>query len=154
MGFDKRLAQVAIVVRDLDAKVAAWSALLGREPDKLIVTRPHAESGTEYHGEPTEARLKVAVWSLGDCELELMEPFGGPSVWQDHLDEHGEGIHHLGFVRDDIEAGVAELDRHGIRVLQSAHYQNDYEKGSYAYFGSDEKLGGMLEINVLEELPR
>lgn len=154
MGFEKKVVQVAIVVRDLDEKVRAWTAVLGKGPDKLIVTGPVEDTGTELRGESTTARLKVAVWALGECELELMEPFGGPSVWQEHLDEHGEGIHHLGFVGDDMEAGVAELDGLGIPVVQRASYRNEYEKGAYAYFGSEEQLGGMIEINVLEELPR
>ncbi len=154
MGFDKKVVQVAIVVRDLDEKVRAWTEVLGKGPDKLVTTGTLEETGTELRGEPTEARLKVAVWALGDCELELMEPIGGPSVWKEHLDEHGEGIHHLGFVGDDMEAGVEELAGLGIPVVQRASYVNDYEKGAYAYFGSEDKLGGMIEINVLEELPR
>ena len=144
-----RIVQVAIVVRDLDAKVKAWSTLLGREPSKILTTGPVEETRVEYRGVRTPGRLRVAVFSLGECDLELMEPIDGPSVWQEYLDERGDCIHHIGFLADEMDESVASLEQLGLPLVQRAVYRNDYESGSYSYFRSEPQLGAMIELNVL-----
>ena len=144
-----RIDQVAIVVKDLDATVKAWSELLGVEPTLTVTTQPFDPAGTLYEGEPTDARLRAAVFKLGDVELELMEPIDGPSVWSEWLDGHGEGLHHLGFASDSLEDGIESLAEQGIEVAQRA----EYPVGWYAYFRSEEKLGTMIELNELKGIP-
>ncbi len=34
---------------------------------------------------------------LGQVTVELIEPLGGPSTWQEHLDAHGASVHHIAF---------------------------------------------------------
>lgn len=47
--------------------------------------------------------------------LELHQPCGGLSSFQDHLDKHGNGVHHIGFrVGDERDAMVEELKAEGI----------------------------------------
>ncbi len=145
-----RPIQIAIVVRDLDAKVRVWSELLGVEPAKILTTGPVEETRTEYKGAGTPGRVRVALFDLGACHIELLEPIGGPTVWSDHLDEHGEGLHHVGFLVDDMEPSVTAVADLGMAVLQHAVYRNEYESGRYAYFDSQDRLGAMLEFNEVQ----
>ena len=128
--------QIAVVVRDLDAKIRAWSAVLGIGPAKVLETAAVDRTGTRFKGELTPARVKVALFDLGRCHLELLEPIGGPSVWSEHLDSHGEGLHHVGFLVESMDRGVAEASAFGMEVVQEAIYENEYERGRYAYFDS------------------
>jgi methylmalonyl-CoA/ethylmalonyl-CoA epimerase len=148
--FDTRILQVAIVVRDLDSKVPAWSALLGKEPSKFVTTDTVDKTGTVYNGEKTPARLKAVVFDLGECMLELMEPIGEPSVWSEYLTEHGEGLHHIGFVVNGMDEAVKDVEALGIEPVQTAEYTNAYEKGRYVYFRSEQQLGAMIEFNELD----
>jgi methylmalonyl-CoA/ethylmalonyl-CoA epimerase len=141
--------QVAIVVRDLDAKVRVWSELLGVEPSKVVTTGPLEETNTRYMGSETPARVRVAVFDLGHCAIELLEPIGGPSVWSDHLERQGEGLHHLGFLVDDMDASVESVASLGMTVVQEAVYENSYERGRYVYFDSQAELAALLEFNEL-----
>ena len=145
-----RPVQIAIVVRDLDARVRVWSELLGLEPTKILTTGPVEETHTVYRGASTPGRVRVALFDLGGCHIELLEPIGGPTVWSDHLDEHGEGLHHVGFLVDSMEAGVTAVAELAMPVLQRAVYRNEYESGRYAYFDSQDRLGAMLEFNEVQ----
>ena len=45
-----------------------------------------------------DANCQMAFFDVGEaCQIELIQPNGVKSTWQDFLDEHGEGIHHLAF---------------------------------------------------------
>jgi catechol 2,3-dioxygenase-like lactoylglutathione lyase family enzyme len=143
--------QVAIIVSDLDAKVQAWNALLGQEPSKVVTTDTVDKTGTVYDGKETPARLRAVVYELGECILELMEPIGGPSVWSEQLEKHGDGLHHIGFLVKGMDVAVRAVEELGIPVVQRAEYTNDYESGRYVYFRSEPQLGAMIEFNELDE---
>jgi len=143
------VAQVAIIVADVDAKAKAWSEFLGVEPTKVLVTGPLETTGTEYKGEKTPARLKVVVFEFGGFELELMQPIDGPSVWRDFLEEHGDGLHHLGFVATGIDGAIESIEAQGMPLVQRAEYKTAYDTGRNAYFASEDKLGAMIELNEL-----
>jgi methylmalonyl-CoA/ethylmalonyl-CoA epimerase len=141
-GGEQTLMQVAIAVRDLDAAVDAWSSFLGVEPTRRLVTAPLEESKAEYHGAPTPARVKLALFELDQLTIELMEPVDKPSVWDDHLAKHGQSVHHLGFRIPDMDKGAASLERLGYPLLQSG----DFGTGRYAYFDSESALGTTVEL--------
>jgi len=144
-----RIDQIGIVVRDLDEKVKAWSALLGSEPTLYVTTQGYEQAGTLYNGEPTEAKLRVAVFQVGDMELELMEPIDGPGVWSEYLEERGDCLHHIGFKSDDLQAGIDALAEQDIPVVQRA----EYPVGYYAYFRSEPQLGTIIELNHMKGIP-
>ena len=80
--------------------------------------------------------------STWDRSLELIEPIGGPSTWQEFLDERGEGVHHIAFFVEDTDQVVALLEGNGIAVVQ----QGDYTGGRYTYVDSAPALGVILEL--------
>jgi catechol 2,3-dioxygenase-like lactoylglutathione lyase family enzyme len=139
--------QIAIVVRDLEAKIRVWSEFLGVEPSKVLTTGTLEETRTRYRGAATPARVRVAVFEVGHCEIELLQPIDAPSAWSDHLEKYGEGLHHLGFLVADMDAGDASVVARGMPVVQDAEYENDFERGRYAYFESQSQLGALLEFN-------
>jgi catechol 2,3-dioxygenase-like lactoylglutathione lyase family enzyme len=145
----KRIDHVAIVVKDLDAAIEAWSALLGAEPTLRVTTQPFDPAGTEYEGEPTDARIRAAVFKVGAIDLELMEPLGGPGVWDEYVERHGGGLHHIGFMSDSLANGIESLGELGLSVAQRA----EYPVGYYAYFRSERQLGAMIELNELKGIP-
>lgn len=134
--------QVAIAVHDLDAAVQAWSGFLGVAPSRRLVTGTQEEAGTEYRGSTTPARCKLALFELGECTIELMEPVDGPSVWADFLSERGEGIHHIGFQVRGMDRGIESCEALGFPLIQ----RGEFGTGRYAYFGSERQLGTMVEL--------
>jgi len=135
------LTQVALVVRDIEATASAYADLLGVDIPPVRLTGTQDETDSRYHGEPTEARAKLAFFQLGGVSLELIEPVGGPSTWAEHLEKHGEGVHHLAFRTEDMDGTIGKLEGKGLSLAQRGNFQG----GCYAYMDA-EPLHIVLEL--------
>jgi len=136
------VTQVAIIVRDVEAKAHAWAHILGLPMPAIIVTDPVEVAQTEYRGQPSTARAKLAFFNLGQVSLELIEPIGGPSTWQEHLDAHGESLHHIAFQIQGMQDKLAYLDANGIPLVQ----RGEFKGGRYAYVDGTQALSVVLEL--------
>jgi methylmalonyl-CoA/ethylmalonyl-CoA epimerase len=61
--------------------------------------------------------VRTAFLSAGDANLELLEPTGPGSAVAKFIDKRGEGIHHICFRVDDIEAHILRLKAQGYRLI-------------------------------------
>ena len=87
---------------------------------KIIETPGYAKAKTVVNGQPSEATAKLAFFQTGQLVIELIQPDETPSVWRDHLDKFGEGVHHIAFRVDSVDELKRMKDRleaHGIEVL-------------------------------------
>ena len=141
------IAQIAVVVKDIEKSSRAYAELLGLDVPNWELTDPVEKSHTEYKGKPSQARAKLAFFQLGNIVIELIEPVGGPSTWQEYLETKGEGVHHIAFEVKDMEKRIAGLKAIGIPLIQ----RGDYAGGCYSYLDGGPKLGVILEL--LENFP-
>ncbi|MGN6184237.1 MAG: methylmalonyl-CoA epimerase [Thermoanaerobaculia bacterium] len=65
-------------------------------------------------------RVKTAFLSVGDSNLELLEPTSPESPIAKFIEKRGEGIHHICFRVDDIEAHLARLKDAGYRLINES----------------------------------
>jgi methylmalonyl-CoA/ethylmalonyl-CoA epimerase len=76
---------------------------------------------TVDHVETVETQgVRTAFLSVGDANLELLEPTGPDSTIAKFIDKRGEGIHHICLRVDDIEAHLARLKEKGFRLINEA----------------------------------
>jgi catechol 2,3-dioxygenase-like lactoylglutathione lyase family enzyme len=136
------VVQVAIVVRDIQQAIDRFSTLFNMEKPPVIVTAEHEHARTQYRGEDTPARARLAFFHMGQVDLELIEPFGGPSIWQEFLDEKGEGVQHIAFRIKGTDSVVEFFGQHGMEVAQQGHYTG----GMYTYIDSAAHLGVIVEL--------
>lgn len=61
--------------------------------------------------------LKTAFVKIGDVEIELLEATSPDSPVAKFIEKKGEGIHHIAFKVDDIEASLEKLKSKGIRLI-------------------------------------
>lgn len=141
----RRVAQIGFVVRDAAAKAATWAALFGVPMPEIRTTDDPALAGTRFQGAPTEGGAKLAFFKLENIEIELIEPVGGPSTWQHHLDTYGEGVHHLGFWVEEMEKRVADCVAAGAPLEQSG----GWDGGCYRYLDGRQAFGTVLELLTL-----
>ncbi len=75
--------------------------------------------GLPFEGEETVAEQKVttAFLPVGESEVELLESTdpGGPIA--KFLEKKGEGVHHIAFRVDDIDAALDELKNKGVKLI-------------------------------------
>jgi len=118
MTFGK-LAQIGVVVKDLDKTIERLTAL-GLGPFKK--SKLPEDNVEFYRGKPFKPNdaVRIAFAELGGLGLELIQPIG-PSPHKEYLDEKGEGIQHLGFHVDNVvEAAKRITDKGGVTVLLTA----------------------------------
>ena len=101
----RRLDHVAVAVRDTERALAFFRDQLG-----LKVVR------TE---EVMPARVRLTYLDLGNAYLQLVEPLDEQAPICDHLDQFGEGMHHIGLAVDDVVDDVTALAPHQAYTLGS-----------------------------------
>ena len=65
-------------------------------------------------------KVRTAFLSVGDANLELLEPSGPDSTIAKYIEKRGEGIHHICLRVDDLEAQLARLKERGYRLINEA----------------------------------
>jgi len=136
------ICQVGLIVHDIERSSAAYADLLGVEVPEWSLTDAYDSAHTEYHDQPTTARAKLAFFNLGQVSLELIEPVGAPSTWREHLETHGEGVHHIAFHIQGMDEQLTILADKGMPAVQ----RGDYTGGRYAYVDAVPQLGVVLEL--------
>jgi methylmalonyl-CoA/ethylmalonyl-CoA epimerase len=134
--------QIGIVVSDIEATSKAWAEILGIPAPPIMETDGYDKARTEFQGEKTEARAKLAFLSLGSLTLELIEPIGESSTWNRQLQQHGPSLHHIAFETKDMNASLQALQNAGIALEQ----KGEYTGGRYAYVDARQQLGTIIEL--------
>jgi hypothetical protein len=136
------IVQIGLIVRDVEGTSKAYADLFGVDVPQWSMTDPEEKARTRYRGEPTQARAKLAFFDMGSVQLELIEPVGAPSTWQEFLDTQGEGVHHIAFRIEGMAEQVALLEGKGMPAVQ----RGEYTGGRYAYIDSVPQLKVILEL--------
>ncbi len=141
----KNISQVGFIVKDIKKTAEGFAQLFGVEtPPILECGKP--ESNTVFRGEPSpKAHCQQAFFDLvPGVQLELIQPNEEPSTWREYLDEHGEGIHHLGINVENTEEAVKDCEAMGIHVIQQGLY--DDHSGQYTYLEANDKCACIVEL--------
>lgn len=73
------------------------------------------------HVETVETqKVKTAFLSVGDANIELLEPISEDSPIAKFIEKKGEGIHHVCLRVDDIEAHLERLKAKGYRLVNES----------------------------------
>jgi methylmalonyl-CoA/ethylmalonyl-CoA epimerase len=101
-----RLEHIGIAVKSLEDSSDLFEELLGR---------PHYK--TE---EVASEHVKTAFYKMGESKVELLEATAPESAIAKYIEKKGEGLHHVAFEVDDIEAEMERLKQAGYRLLNEA----------------------------------
>lgn len=138
----KTITQVAVVVKDIDKARNAWAAVLGMKVPDVSIAESHFSRPTLYKGSRSDAKAKLAFFSMDNLQIELIEPMGGKSTWQEFLDTQGEGIHHIAFAVKGIDGVEERFEIQGSPTVQ----RGGWDGGAYSYIDASKELGCMLEL--------
>jgi methylmalonyl-CoA/ethylmalonyl-CoA epimerase len=64
-----------------------------------------------------EQKVTTAFFPVGESEVELLESTDPEGPIAKYIAKRGEGIQHIAFQVDDIEAALAELKQKGVRLI-------------------------------------
>lgn len=98
-----KIHHVGIVVRSLDEAYAFY-----RDALSLPV---HKEAVIQDQG------VRAALLTIGESEIELLEPIAPGTGVARFLEQRGEGLHHLCFETDDVNEELETAKRRGVTPI-------------------------------------
>jgi len=124
----RKINHIGIAVKNLENAIPLYRDQLGMKFE-----------GSE---EVTEQKVRVAFLQVGESRVELLEPTSPDSPVAKFLEKNGEGIHHLAYEVDDIEAALAELKEKDVRLIDAQPRNGAH--GSLIAFLHPKATGGVL----------
>ena len=142
-----KFAQVGFVVNDIEETKKKYALLFDCAEPEADICGDYKVMQTKMYGEPAPlANCKLAFFDLTPgVSLELIEPNEYPSVWRDHLDKYGEGIHHIAFQVEDGDAVVKRLQDEFGAVVEQMGTSGD-GSGRYIYLSLPKELKCRVEL--------
>lgn len=97
---------MTFAVNDVDATLAAYKRLLGVDQDVTV---------TEF----AKSRNRAAVFDLGGVEFQLTQSMDSDGRFAAWIAQRGhEGLHHICFAVEDIDAALAEAQANGATLKE------------------------------------
>jgi catechol 2,3-dioxygenase-like lactoylglutathione lyase family enzyme len=140
------LQHTGFLVRDLEAAAQRLSDTLGIGPWNVWTIAPAV---CMVRGKPSAFTFRAALATVGSGVLELITPHTGRSVYDDYLEQHGDGFHHTCLAyptMDAVRAAKAELRRQGREILQEGSAGDVFD---FAYVDFPE-IGSLVELLYLD----
>ncbi len=98
-----KIEHIGIAVKDLEAANRTYKAVLGAE---------------HYKTEAVESEgVITSFFKIGESKIELLAGTNAESPVSKFIEKRGEGMHHIAFLVDDIEAEIERLKGEGFRLL-------------------------------------
>ena len=142
---NKMPCQVGMIVADIETAKRKMAALLGVEVPPTVGVGDYAITKTVYMDQPApDANCNMAFFETGGVQIELIQPNEARSTWRDFLEQHGEGMHHYGFMVDDIYKSIDAMKAAGYKLTQFGIYGDG--SGAYAYFDCTEDVKCFIEL--------
>jgi methylmalonyl-CoA/ethylmalonyl-CoA epimerase len=98
-----KIDHLGIAVNSIDQGKSFWTQALGLDFE-----------GTET---VSEQKVTTAFLPVGESEVELLESTAPDGPIAKYLEKKGEGIQHVAFRVENLEAALAELKEKGIRLI-------------------------------------
>ncbi|MGH7850558.1 MAG: methylmalonyl-CoA epimerase [Thermodesulfobacteriota bacterium] len=137
-GVLENLYHVAIAVRNIDEAEKLYETALGLRVEHREVV------------EDQGVRTSMLVPEKGGTALELLEPLSGESPVSKFLDKRGEGVHHICFLVDDIEAALDRLKRDGVKLIDESPRPGAYNS-RVAFIHPKAMNGVLIELAELDK---
>lgn len=99
----RKIEHLGIAVSDLEAAESLYTQLLGVAPYK--------------REEVASEQVITSFFKVGDNKIELLQSSNPEGTIARFIEKRGEGIHHVAFDVDDIEAEMARLKAAGFVLL-------------------------------------
>ena len=99
----KRIAHIGVAVKDIAASSALFEKLFGKKADHVELV--------------SDQKVATAMFQIGETAIELVAASGRDSTIARFIEKRGEGIHHISFVVDDIEAELKRLKSQGFQLI-------------------------------------
>jgi len=138
-------AQIAWVVKDINAAKRFFQDVMGISNLSNVVTIRVKEFDATYYGKPSDAESLVSQAYSGGTFIELIQPLSGPSVFKDYIDKNpAGGVQHVAYRIPvaDLDKVISQFADKGFPVISSF----DTPIAKIVFFDTYKEIGVMTEI--------
>jgi methylmalonyl-CoA/ethylmalonyl-CoA epimerase len=138
------IVQIGIVVPSVDAVVKNYATLLGITDWNINYVDTDNGKGRNFRvgGKDVAVKAKIAWATIGDIELELIEPQDDTSIYAEYLRSNGPGVHHLMFATTNFVQTVNSMRSTGVETLVTGELQAT----EFQLFDTRQMLGTICEL--------
>jgi methylmalonyl-CoA epimerase len=126
----KKIDHIGIVVHKIEEALQVYEGALGLRLADVE--------------EVPEQAVRVAFLPVGESKLELLESLTAEGGVAKFLEKRGEGLHHICFEVNDMEATLQDLVAQGIRLIDEQPRQGVH--GRVAFLHPKSAHGVLIEL--------
>ena len=97
------IEHIGIAVKNIDDAKSYYERVLGLECYAIE--------------EVKDQKVKTAFFKIGQTKIELLEATSDESAVAKFIEKRGEGIHHIAFAVDDVNASLKEAESKGVKLI-------------------------------------
>lgn len=86
--------------------------------------------------------VNVARSMIGKLQIDLIEPKDKKSIFNDFLENRNVGLHHIGYLVDNIDEKIKEWDSKGFKQVLGGILP----PAKFVYFDTTDTLGHIIEF--------
>ncbi|KAA9160536.1 VOC family protein [Amycolatopsis acidicola] len=142
-SFLGNLIEICFVTRD-HQRTMEGLVRLGIGPWRVYTFDSATVTQRTYKGAEADWAIKVCFADVGDMAVEIMQPLYGPSIFQEYLDRHGEGIQHIAFDAGERpwKQRIDTFTGRGFPMVQSGRFA---DRNAFAFFDTADATGTTFE---------
>lgn len=99
----RKIEHLGIAVKDLESSKKMY--------ESLLKTKAYKEERVESEG------VSTLFFKIGESKIELLEATTKDSPIATFIEKKGEGLHHIAFEVDDIDAEIKRLQEEGFQLI-------------------------------------
>lgn len=122
------IEHIGIAVKDLEMSIEYYKNVLGLECYAIE--------------EVKDQKVKTAFFMVGQTKIELLESTDPEGPIGKFLEKRGEGVHHIAFAVNDLDAVLAETEAKGIQLIDKQPRKG--AEGLHIAFLHPKSTGGVL----------
>ncbi|MFI3294726.1 MAG: methylmalonyl-CoA epimerase [Rikenellaceae bacterium] len=97
------IEHIGIAVKSLEQAIPVWENLLGTKCYNIE--------------EVKEQKVRTAFFKIGSAKIELLEGTAEDSPISKYIEKKGEGVQHIAFAADGLQANLDAAEASGIRLI-------------------------------------
>ena len=97
------IEHIGIAVKNLDEGIKFYEEVLGLKCYSVEVVE--------------DQKVKTAFFQIGQTKIELLESIDPDGPIGKFIEKRGEGIHHIAFATDKLNASLKELKEKGVKLI-------------------------------------
>jgi len=104
----QKIDHLGIAVKSLEDAIPFYEKTLGLKCEAIE--------------EVESQKVKTAMFEVGGVHIELLEPTGVESPIAKFIEKNGEGIHHIAYATDDVQAQLDQAAATGVRLINETPF--------------------------------